>query len=260
MHTQHPDCKKYPDFCVRSVFPQQECKRYPKWFCDRSIYELPGSGLKITLPTFTKAELKNMYATSYSGQAALNVTSPRPIEQAQFIKEYASGISSKTGLHVVEMGCAGGFALYNVRKLATQGGHIECFEVDQDYHRIVKQTFAGTEREGIKFTLRPQLFDGDALEPNSVDLFMSSHVAEHLTDPCAWMAGLMRVLKPGGYVFSEVPDQYMDPDKEMRRGQFHLLFFSKDSFAKLMTDFGFEIGYVADVGGVVRSVLRKPLV
>merc|ERR1712194_822219 len=226
-HTQHPDCKKYPDFCVRSVFPQQECKRYPKWFCDRSIYELPGSGLKITLPTFTKAELKNMYATSYSGQAALNVTS---------------------------------FALYNVRKLATQGGHIECFEVDQDYHRIVKQTFAGTEREGIKFTLRPQLFDGDALEPNSVDLFMSSHVAEHLTDPCAWMAGLMRVLKPGGYVFSEVPDQYMDPDKEMRRGQFHLLFFSKDSFAKLMTDFGFEIGYVADVGGVVRSVFRKPLV
>jgi len=45
------------------------------------------------------------------------------------------------------------------------------------------------------------------LEDNSVDYVISSHVLEHFFDPVAAVKEWLRVVKPGGYVFSIVPKQ-----------------------------------------------------
>lgn len=49
---------------------------------------------------------------------------------------------------------------------------------------------------------------GDALSSGSVDVFTSSHVLEHVSDPCEWLAEVWRLLRPGGIVFTELPIQY----------------------------------------------------
>lgn len=205
-----------------------------------------------------------MYKTSYGGQAVLGGPSDwRPVQQAQFIK--SAGLAGRTGLRVVEMGCAAGFTLYNVRDLASHGGQLNCFEADRDLHAPFRRTFANAAHEGIDVVLTPQMFDGSALQPSSVDLFMSSHVVEHWADPCSWMDSVWWILKPGGLVFTEVPVEYNDPDNCVTRGQYHFLYFNEASFAKMMTDVGFEQVQLVTVGPpvtqwgeAVRSIFRKP--
>ena len=45
------------------------------------------------------------------------------------------------------------------------------------------------------------------LEDNSVDYCISSHVLEHFPDPILALKEWLRVVRPGGYVFSIVPKQ-----------------------------------------------------
>lgn len=264
-----PSCLEPAEQCLSYaaiVRPsREECWQGTHAFCGRKIYKLPTTGLKITLPMMTAGEVSDLYRNSYSGQAHLGSPQDwRPVQQAQFI--YGAGLSGRTGLNVVEMGCAAGYTLYNVRGLSRGGGSLTCFEADPDYKWPVTATFAGAAAEGVRFELKAQLFDGSGLEANSVDLFMSSHTVEHFADPCLWTAALHRVLKPGGLVFTEVPQEYFDPEHRQTRGQFHFLYFSQQVFAAMMTQAGFEQVKIATVrppvtkwGVAVRSVFRKPV-
>ena len=248
-----------------------ECRRNPS-FCTRKVYKLPTTGLKITLPIFTDAELGSLYATAYSGQFNLSgPTAQRPTQQARMVESALDmlGYSGATGLHIMEMGCAAGYLLYNLRRRASgqngrQGGTLSCFEGDPDYWKPLTQTLqrAKGNTPGLNTKFEPKLFGGSGLVNSSVDVFLSSHALEHVANPCSWLADVHRVLKPGGIVFTEVPDQYMDPDRRRLRGQFHLLFFNAHAHEAIMTEAGFQKVPTAaagrQAGPVLRSIFQKP--
>ncbi|UYN85596.1 MAG: class I SAM-dependent methyltransferase [Cyclobacteriaceae bacterium] len=87
----------------------------------------------------------------------------------------------------------------------------------------------------------------------SFDLVHSNHVFEHLADPMAAAKEAYRVLKPGGVVFIEVPNQFDNiqffryrlmgsvPVRERNiRSIHHLVFFSRKSLRELLHRAGFE--------------------
>ena len=75
------------------------------------------------------------------------------------------------------------------------------------YKKIFKP-FNGLIRIGIPHDGRVDAY-GDAmllpLKSNSVDLFISSSVIEHLPDPEKAVSELFRTIKPGGLVYAEIP-------------------------------------------------------
>lgn len=87
----------------------------------------------------------------------------------------------------------------------------------------------------------------------SFDLVHSNHVFEHLADPLAAAKEAYRVLKPGGVVFIEVPNQFDNiqffryrltgkiPVRERNmRSIHHLVFFSRKTLYELLHRAGFE--------------------
>lgn len=252
---------------VRSGSDRSECPKYHE-FCGKAIYKMPTTGIKISLPAISLADLASLYEEAYDGQ--MHITGPddwRPTQQAQLIIRQAS-LQHKTGLTIVEMGCAAGFLLYNMRHLAGNGGKLICFEPDRSYSWKLATTLKSAKKHqpGLSTEHRLQFFDGDQLAPNSVDVFMSSHTVEHLADPCPWFSALQKVLKPGGLVFTEVPMEYNDPEQRITRGLFHMMWLDETSWAKAMEQAGFERVEISTVrppftrfGVAVRSIFRKPL-
>ena len=222
--------------CPRCLDPPQRCLSYrdlvfpilPECFmrggssptvarilCARAMWRCPGTGVLVSLPRITDTEMSALYSSHYGGQANLaGPNNSRSLGQAADIRRalgHRSGGGS--GLHLVEIGCASGYVLYNLRDLAADGGSLTCFEPDPHYHERLGRTFAAVHAttRGVRTRLVRSLFTPGALPPGSVDAFTSSHVLEHLADPCDWLAETYRVLRPGGVLFTELPTQYYKP-------------------------------------------------
>ena len=147
---------------------------------------------------------------------------------------------------------------------------LRCFETTPEYHPALRRRFDLLNRNGMfaaggRAELVPFLFDGRAVTPASVDLFLSSHVVEHLSDPCVWLSNVWRALRPGGLVFTQVPLQHGDPRRGQTRGVFHLLYFDEPSFSTMMVRQGFQqVASFVDIlsnatsssGGVVAANLN----
>lgn len=218
-----------------------------------------------TYPIPTKEELTELYKNSYNGQAKLKNGHIRVVTQSKFIKEYSTiELHNKT---IVELGCAGGHLLDQFR------GHknkLICFEGDPDLHARFKKNFLGYELA----TLVPTLFDGESLQESSVDMIMSSHVVEHISEPCVFLREAYAALKPGGLMFHEIPQQRRNdgqhPLSKMQKGEYHMTFWTYESVDYIFKRCGFEkvkLQVFSDYTKVdqsnkakwIRALYRKPL-
>lgn len=90
-------------------------------------------------------------------------------------------------------------------------------------------------------------------ENETFDIIHSHHVFEHVADPMKAAQEAYRVLKPGGIVLIEVPNQFdnirfwrdvlfnrVPQRKRNIRSIHHLTFFSRKAMRKLLTDAGFS--------------------
>lgn len=106
----------------------------------------------------------------------------------------------------------------------------------------------------------------------SFDVLHSHHVFEHLTDPLAAAREAWRVLKPGGLVFIEIPNQLDNiffhramwfgrvPQRERNiRSIHHLFFFSRKTLAMLLRQAGFADVKVQEGYGRILEGWRAPL-
>lgn len=259
--------------------------------CKRAMYMCPATGVLTSLPVFSDGEMNLLYTNYYTSQK--RIESPhdaRPMTQSADIVSHGA-LEMKTGLTILEIGCASGFVLYNLRHHAANGGSLICFEVDPSYFAELEHTFALIRRDTptARTLLVKSLFHAGVVAAESVDVVTSSHVLEHISNPCTWLTEVKRILRPEGIVFTEIPIQYYDfrstsplaadflnPDRERRRdypGQFHVTLFGRlnvpDSygqcprvtspFKNMMTLAGFEELWTAPAMQPNRYIFRKPM-
>ena len=232
--------------------------------CSAAIYECPDSKLMFTHPIPNKIQLAELYKHSYSNQAYLENGHMRVLTQSDFIRKY-SGVTFKNK-KIVELGCAGGHLLNEFRG---NGNELICFEGDPDMHARFQDNYKDYDLA----KLMPTLFDGNALPASSVDLLMSSHVVEHISEPCVFLRQAMAALKPGGLMFHEIPQQRrhdgLHPLAKKQYGEYHMTFWTKESVDYIFRLCGFERVHLevfsdykkVDSSGKskwIRTLFRKP--
>ena len=74
--------------------------------------------------------------------------------------------------------------------------------------------------------------------PGEADAVAAYFVVEHVTDPRAWLAELMRLVKPGGVVILEAPNYETHPEDSLNVE--HLLHFTPESLTRLALLTGLE--------------------
>jgi len=266
-----PSCLEPSGQCVSTVIKKKPaiCSRI-KEFCTRKIYELPTTKLRMALPTFTDALMHRFYTKDYHhGQnSGYKAKVTRPSAQAQGVRLALQQLGMPTHGHkIVEAGCSFGFLLRYLADLAGGGGELVCYEPDTMFSGWPKgkvwRTLQKAARNvsGMTYSVKSSLVNFNEIIPGSIDIFLSSHVVEHLTDPCPFMAGLYKAMKPGGLVMTEVPWQYDDPATGRTRGYLHLLFFDLPSFDAMMKAGGFERVVIMrghETKKYIRTVYRKP--
>jgi len=71
-----------------------------------------------------------------------------------------------------------------------------CFEGSTQYHAQLQRRFTDLELHhsapGGRARLVPELFSAESLAPGTADVIMSSHVVEHMPDPCPWLEAVWR--------------------------------------------------------------------
>ena len=148
--------------------------------CSRTLYECNASAVLIYLPPFNSSELSVLYSV-YTGQRALSLQHPRPMGQAELIATHAAILlNQREPLHVVELGCAGGFMLGLLARRLNRG-KITCFEADS---KMAPQSEAMmhniSEASGGRVSARVvrSFFSASELPADHhVDLITSSHVS-----------------------------------------------------------------------------------
>ena len=103
---------------------------------------------------------------------------------------------------------------------------------------------------------------------------MSSHVVEHIPDPCTFLKEAYNTLKPGGLMFHEIPQQRrrdgQHPLTKMQLGEYHMTFWTYESVDYIFKMSGFEkisLQVFSDHDKVdtthkskwIRALYRKPI-
>lgn len=247
----------------------KNCYDWPRGpLCSRFIWECPGAGIYFTSPMVTAVEMTDMYSKHYHGQAKLQANSLRVQGQFDFIRRNVLD-NKKYQFHVpatmMEIGCAGGFLLAKL-SAATPTQKVVCFEATPGYPVIAERN---VRQSGVQdVVVYPRIWNASMIPENSVDLFISSHVLEHIPDLCTFLKELYQVMKPGGAVFTEVPNHNDKYVRGVLGGTFHLTLPTPQGLMNIMSAIGFvpviesligknEFDTVPS-GYHIRSIFTKP--
>ena len=121
--------------------------------------------------------------------------------------ERSRGITS--GLSILDYGAAAGDFVALAR---ARGHHCDGIELSAD---------ARGQSESLHGVRLMSAEEGDALPDASYDVLHMNHVLEHMADPLAHLRWCSRVLKLGGLLVAEVPQQF-ENDLDRLRRLFHL--------------------------------------
>ena len=199
-------------------------------------------------PRPTRGDLKQMYETHpyYSADNATRGESRQDFYNARFARvEEISGPPGK----MLGLGCLeGGYALQVAASRGWQVNGVEFSEILADHAR---------QQLDLDVVVA-DAWDLSALSPGNYDLIYS-HSLEHVPDARHSVAGCHSLLKPGGFLVLEVPNQFYSLKDILKRvfmsllpgrkhlfyqevkAEFHTYFFNPQTIRRLLTSEGFEI-------------------
>lgn len=85
-----------------------------------------------------------------------------------------------------------------------------------------------------------KLFEKNLFAADTFDAILHSHALEHVPDPRGYIEEFFRLLKPGGWVFIEVPNESVE---KVMTGKIrpHLYFFTPKTLERMSREAGFEV-------------------
>lgn len=155
--------------------------------------------------------------------------------QQEIINEI-SGIL-KPNMKVLEVGCSAGYFLTSLKKLV---GERIGLELSRDAVNFI--------RKNLDFKVYSEPIEKAKIKEGPFDLIVSTQVIEHTDDPLAFLKNIAKNLKPGGYLYLELPNisnallaTYQIPGyKDFYYVEPHLWYFSSETLKLLLNKAGFK--------------------
>jgi len=143
-------------------------------------------------------------------------------QQFDFIQSH---ISIQKSWKIMELGTSAGYLL---KKFHQNGNTIIGFEPDK---------IMATNAKSQGLLIYNEVFNPDLIQ-EKVDIILLSHVFEHLIDPLDLMKSFEKILKPGGYIFIEIPNDDIESIEiytSIDRSTYaHTFFFNSITFTNLI--------------------------
>ena len=153
-------------------------------------------------------------------------------------------------LRLLEVGSGFGFFLKAARDAGMEADGVE-FSAHGRAHA----------RERFAIEVRPGPFDPDEFTATSLDVVCAFYVIEHLADPRAFLAGVARLLRPGGLIFlrwphstplARVADAF-GVAHDLYHAPWHLSDFTPATMERALADCGFESVRTRTFGGTAAN-------
>ena len=238
-----PACLHYRGCATLVRKVHADCKSSRGILCERSVYKCADLGLFFTHPTVPTHLVAQLYANSAVHTATSTLKRlPRVLAQRHYIHEHLPLLPEQAV--VVEVGCSTGWLL---RAFDGPRRTLICFEPDASTAALANTSLTrGTQSSHVH--VLPETFTIEALDAvlgagAQIDLFLSSHVLEHLPDLCSFLSALHAKMAPGGAVFTELPNDTQERILHSPHdSQFHLSMTSPGGWLRLMENIGFVLG------------------
>ncbi|MBM3510633.1 MAG: methyltransferase domain-containing protein [Alphaproteobacteria bacterium] len=216
------------------------------------LYECGGCRLVYCDPMPTAAEIERLYTDAYAGAsqgyfAKVDAKLHRMRLRLRWIlaasgldpATTASGLDPATAARrFLDVGASGGFMVETARRAGLQATGLELDPVSVAYAR--------SHYPGSDF-VHGRIETLAATAPPAFDLVHCSEVIEHVTDVNAFVAGIVRVMKPGGFLYLTTPDlgHWRRPRDLTRWDAFappgHCLYFRTANLTRLLERHGLAI-------------------
>jgi SAM-dependent methyltransferase len=155
-------------------------------------------------------------------------------------------------------------------------GHFVRYARDRGWRASGLETSAWAAAEGRRrgaITIHECALDEAPIDPGSLDVVHANHVFEHIIDPGEALDAARKLLRSGGLLVLEVPQELVDPlwDRVFSRMHpelyrtprpdvtHHLEFFSPRGLAAMARRAGFVVDHVSTVRHVKSEETRLPL-
>lgn len=151
-------------------------------------------------PDAMEAFYSRLYRSSFKGEARPELFARRHVYLRQRANYYACLLSTQRALPpsagmVADLGCGEG-SLLGALHATRSDLYMEGVEPEQVYREYVERTLGLPVRPDVRGLLGSPRFS----------LVTTIHVLEHLWDPVGFLREAAQILKPGGFLFVDVPD------------------------------------------------------
>jgi len=195
-------------------------------------------------PAPTDEYLAQFYekAEGYSAETFKNRYSSIFVPQFDDLLAQIKDLTGPNPNRILDFGCADGNFLAHAQK---RGWSVLGYEPTPDLAEAAKE-------KGLDIVV-DRNFQDSKIEKSSIDVIHTAHVLEHLREPLSALKWFHEVLRPGGILSIQVPNQFRDAlwpllhkrwiSRDLALGYHvhHLQFFTPHSLKQSVNKFGFEV-------------------
>jgi len=225
------------------------------------FYRCRACGLEFVWPQPEIEQLNSEYQEYYAGQRvddSFDAMTELAVPVLRMNIGYASRDPARDEVRFLDIGCGGGHFV-----LAAQIMGFQAYGIDVD-----GQATSKARKRGLR------VFTGSLPHPDLpaayFDLIKLMHVVEHVPDPQALFVEVAKLLRPGGVIWVDVPNQrsfmaFMKKglnflgmsDYGYLQPPLHLTAFSKRSMKSLLRETGFSVGKILRSSPVDKTTFPK---